>query len=97
MKMLEKKKSNISDVRINPIQNPIRDPQIFIRLYFILIGIKTVSASIILFLRVTLSCERVLKNINLVEKSQREQSEKSKLMLKKFPKSVDLFDFMEKL
>jgi len=37
------------------------------------------------------------KNINLVEKSQREQSEKSKLMPKKFPKSVDLFDFMEKL
>ncbi len=37
------------------------------------------------------------KNVYVKEKSPRDQPEKSKKLLKKYSKSVDLFDFMEKL
>ncbi|MHA1931639.1 MAG: helicase C-terminal domain-containing protein [Promethearchaeota archaeon] len=38
-----------------------------------------------------------IKNIDLMGKSLNNQPEKPEKMLKKYPKSVDLFDFMEKL
>lgn len=37
------------------------------------------------------------KNIDLKKRSPEELSEKPKEMLKKYPKPVDLFDFMEKI